>query len=98
MIYFFIFLLCLSIGSFINVIRFRLPEDISIISPRSFCINCKTQIRWFDNIPIISWILLSGKCRICKNPISFEYPLVELSYGLIGTYSFYKVFENRNSF
>ena len=98
MIYFFIFLLCLSIGSFINVIRFRLPEDISIISPRSFCINCKTQIKWFDNIPIISWILLSGKCRICKNPISFEYPLVELSYGLIGTYSFYKVFENRNSF
>ncbi len=98
MIYFYVFLFCLSIGSFINVIRYRLPEGISIISPRSFCFNCKGQVKWFDNIPIFSWIFLKGKCRLCNNPITLQYPFVELLYGLIGTYSFYKIFENKYSF
>ena len=98
MIYLCVFLICLSIGSFINVIRYRFPEDISIISPRSFCFNCKSQVKWFDNIPILSWIFLNGKCRICSNPISLQYPLIEILYGFIGTYSFYKVFDNKYSF
>ena len=83
MIYFFVFLICLSIGSFINVIRFRVPENISIISKRSFCFECKSQIKWFDNIPILSWILLSGKCRSCTKEINFSYPCVELATGII---------------
>lgn len=98
MIYIFIFLFCLTIGSFINVIRYRIPENISIILPRSFCFNCESQIRWYDNIPILSWIFLKGRCRVCNIPISYQYPLVEFLYGFIGTYSFYKVYEDKYSF
>ncbi len=98
MIYFFVFFICLSLGSFINVIRYRLPENISIIYPRSFCFNCNNQIKWFDNVPIFSWFFLKGKCRVCNIPISFQYPLVEFLYSFIGTYSFYKVYEDKYSF
>ena len=98
MIYIFVFLICLAIGSFINVVRYRLPENISIIYPRSFCFECETKIKWFDNVPILSWLLLKGKCRFCQIPISFQYPLVEILYGFIGTYSFYKVYESKYDF
>ena len=78
----FLFIVGICIGSFINVITYRLPNNISIL-PRSYCPNCKSQIKWFDNIPILSWILLSGKCRSCTKEINFSYPFVELLTGII---------------
>ena len=64
-------------GSFANVCIYRLPLDKGVISGRSYCPKCKKQITWKDNIPIISYLLLSGKCRKCKKPISSQYSLVE---------------------
>ena len=78
----YIFSLGCCIGSFINVVIHRLPENQSIISPRSKCYNCEYQIKWFDNIPIFSWILLSGRCRNCRKNIALSYPLIEFSTGL----------------
>jgi len=65
------------VGSFLNVCIFRLPKEESIIWPGSHCPNCKKPIRFYDNIPLISYFLLRGKCRYCKKPISFQYPLIE---------------------
>lgn len=70
-------ILGLAIGSFLNVLIARIPKKESIIKPRSRCPKCETPIREFDNIPVISWILLRGKCRSCKEPISIRYPIVE---------------------
>jgi len=64
-------------GSFANVCIYRLPLDKGVVSGRSYCPKCKKQITWKDNIPIISYLLLSGKCRKCKKPISSKYALVE---------------------
>ena len=77
----YIFILGCCIGSFINVVITRMPKNESIISPRSKCFNCGYKIRWFDNIPIFSWILLSGKCRNCRKRISITYPLIEFFTG-----------------
>ena len=65
-------------GSFANVCIVRLPEDKDVVSGRSNCPKCKKQINWYDNIPIISYFILNGKCRKCKKPISFQYVVVEL--------------------
>ena len=65
------------VGSFLNVCIYRLPKEESIIWPRSHCPTCKKIIRFYDNIPLISYLLLRGRCRHCKGPISFQYPLVE---------------------
>ena len=65
-------------GSFSNVCIYRLPKDQSVIFNRSFCPKCKNVIRWYDNIPLISYLLLKGKCRDCSNKISFQYFVVEL--------------------
>ena len=65
-------------GSFSNVCIYRLPKNEGIIAGRSFCPSCKNKIQWFDNIPIISFIMLRAKCRHCKNSISFQYLIVEL--------------------
>jgi leader peptidase (prepilin peptidase)/N-methyltransferase len=67
----------LAIGSFLNVVIYRVPRDESIISPRSACPSCGTPILERDNIPVLSWLLLKGRCRTCKAPISAKYPLVE---------------------
>lgn len=72
-----------AIGSFLNVCIARLPKDESIVRPRSKCPKCGTQIKSYDNIPIVSWILLGGKCRTCGERISVGYPLVELSVAVI---------------
>jgi len=83
------FLLGLLFGSFLNVCISRLPDHQSIAKPRSHCPNCLATIRWYDNIPLLSWIVLRAKCRNCKLPISARYPAVELGTGiwfaLIGT-------------
>jgi leader peptidase (prepilin peptidase)/N-methyltransferase len=70
-------------GSFLNHCISRWPEDLSVISPRSRCTNCGRPISALENIPLVSWVLLRGKCRGCGNRISFQYPLVELTVGLM---------------
>lgn len=71
------------VGSFLNVVIARLPYDESVVSPRSRCPHCETPIAWYDNVPIVSWLILRAKCRTCKAPISALYPAVEgLTAGL----------------
>jgi leader peptidase (prepilin peptidase)/N-methyltransferase len=71
------------LGSFLNVVIHRLPERKSIVRPGSSCPGCGTPIRWYDNIPVLSWVLLRGKCRNCKAPISPRYLLVEVLTGVL---------------
>jgi leader peptidase (prepilin peptidase)/N-methyltransferase len=73
----------LIIGSFLNVCIYRMPRDLSVVAPRSACPNCEKQIAWYDNIPIVSWILLGRRCRACNAPISWRYPAVELTTGIL---------------
>lgn len=75
-------ILGLLIGSFLNVVVYRVPNGLSIVSPPSACPNCGASIRSFDNIPVISWFVLRGKCRDCAEPISARYPIVEAATGL----------------
>ncbi|NOR73492.1 MAG: prepilin peptidase, partial [Mariprofundaceae bacterium] len=72
----------LLFGSFSNVCVHRIPLQISIVSPRSRCPACEHEIAWYDNIPLVSWLMLSGKCRSCRAPISIRYPALELFMGL----------------
>jgi len=75
-------LLGLVIGSFLNVVIYRVPLGKSIVSPPSACPRCGTHIRARDNVPVLSWLVLRGKCRTCGEPISIRYPLVELGTGV----------------
>lgn len=81
-LHFFVFIFGACIGSFLNVCIYRIPAGVSIVHPGSSCPRCKTMIPWYDNIPIISYLLLVGKCRTCKAPIAFRYPFVELLTGV----------------
>jgi leader peptidase (prepilin peptidase)/N-methyltransferase len=80
---FLVFLVGLCFGSFGNVIILRLPKGQSIVKPRSHCPHCQKNISWYDNIPIISWLLLGGKCRECHKKISPRYLVVELLSGIL---------------
>jgi leader peptidase (prepilin peptidase) / N-methyltransferase len=73
----------LALGSFLNVCSLRWPADESVVAPRSRCPGCQAPIFWYDNFPVLSWILLRGRCRHCGEGISVQYPLVELATGLI---------------
>ncbi|HTM34996.1 MAG TPA: prepilin peptidase [Vicinamibacterales bacterium] len=73
----------LLIGSFLNVVIYRLPRGQSLVTPPSTCPGCGSRIRPIDNIPVLSWILLGGKCHQCGAPISVQYPIVELATGLL---------------
>lgn len=73
----------LAVGSFLNVVIHRVPRKESVVKPRSRCPNCGTELANRDNIPVISWLLLRGKCRTCGTPISGRYPLVELYTGVM---------------
>jgi leader peptidase (prepilin peptidase)/N-methyltransferase len=86
-IYIWIFIFGLVIGSFLNVLIYRIPRKIEIGMSRSFCPSCKKPIKFYDNIPLLSYLILRGRCRYCRRPISFRYPLVELLNG--GAYVFY---------
>jgi len=77
------FLFGIVIGSFLNVCITRIPEELSIVRPGSRCPRCKAPIKPYDNLPILSWIFLRGKCRACGLPISPMYPLIELLTGLL---------------
>jgi leader peptidase (prepilin peptidase)/N-methyltransferase len=71
------------IGSFLNVIVYRLPLGKSLSFPPSHCPKCGHTIRWFDNVPVFGWLWLGGKCRDCKEPISFQYPFIEGFCGAV---------------
>jgi leader peptidase (prepilin peptidase)/N-methyltransferase len=85
-----VFVFGLVIGSFLNVCIFRLPESKSIIHPRSMCPGCNSFIKYYDNIPVLSYILLGGKCRNCRMPISLRYPAVEALSGFTALAVFMK--------
>jgi leader peptidase (prepilin peptidase)/N-methyltransferase len=75
------FLFGAAIGSFLNVCIYRIPRKESLVLPASHCPRCDAPIRFYDNIPLVSWLILMGKCRQCRSPISFQYPLVEFING-----------------
>jgi len=70
-------------GSFLNVCIYRIPRDVSIVFPRSFCVECGKQISWYDNVPLLSYALLHGRCRFCRKPIELRYPIVELMTAVV---------------
>ena len=78
-----LFVVGLAFGSFLNVCISRIPRDLSIVSPPSYCPHCRTSIRWRDNIPVLSWFVLRGRCRECGLSISLRYPAVELLTALL---------------
>ena len=78
-----LFVAGLAFGSFLNVCITRIPQDESVVSPRSHCPACHAAIRWYDNIPLVSWLLLRGRCRHCGWHIPWRYPAVELLTGLL---------------
>src|SRR5690606_19808157 len=73
----------LLLGSFLNVCSLRWPVDESVVSPPSHCPGCDEPIRWYDNVPVASWLVLRGRCRACAEPISPQYPLTELGTALV---------------
>ena len=73
----------LALGSFLNVVAARVPLRRSVVHPRSACMSCEAEITWYDNIPIVSWLLLRGRCRSCGLTIPWKYPLVELVTALL---------------
>ena len=83
-----IFVIGASVGSFLNVCISRWPLDLSVVSPRSRCPRCERPIKSWENIPLVSWLMLRGKCAGCALPISAQYPLVELLVGLLWVASF----------
>ena len=76
-------LLGLCVGSFLNVVIYRVPNGMSIAMPPSHCPKCGYKLKWYDNIPVLSYIILGGKCRSCKEPISPRYTIVELLIMLL---------------
>lgn len=73
----------LTFGSFLNVCIYRLPRDLSVVTPRSFCPECGHQVAWHDNLPLLSYVLLRGRCRSCGKPIGIRYLVVELTTGAL---------------
>ena len=73
----------LVIGSFLNVVIYRLPRGLGFVRGRSFCPKCKHKVNWFDNVPVISFLILKGRCRFCGGKISWRYPLIELLAGAL---------------
>lgn len=71
------------IGSFLNVVIYRLPIGQSLVSPPSRCPKCGYSLKWYDNVPIVGWVMLGGRCRRCRAPVSIQYPLVELITALL---------------
>lgn len=78
------------IGSFLNVVIWRVPREESIVFPGSHCPKCDTAISWYDNIPVLSWLLLGAKCRHCAETISVRYPLIELASGVLFAATVYR--------
>jgi leader peptidase (prepilin peptidase)/N-methyltransferase len=90
---FIVFIIGSCVGSFLNVVIYRTEKEISIINPPSFCPNCKKKLEWYDNIPILSYIILGGRCRNCLAKIDIQYPVVEFLSGVL-TLIFYIKWKN----
>lgn len=86
-----IFILGAMIGSFLNVVIYRVPQGESIVFPSSKCQSCHTPLKWYHNIPLLSWVALRGKCGFCKAPISAQYPVVELLTGMVFVLLYFKL-------
>lgn len=88
----FFFALGACVGSFLNVVVWRLPRGESLVNPPSHCPKCNTPLAWYDNIPVFGWIALRGKCRYCAQPISARYPIIEAAAGLMFALYYYLFF------
>jgi len=87
----FVFIIGIVIGSFLNVVIYRIPKGESIVFPSSKCQSCQTPLKWYHNIPIFSWLFLKGQCCYCKDSISKQYPIIEALTGLIFVLVFWKM-------
>ena len=85
-----VFAPALALGSFVNVVVARLPERRSLVRPRSACPSCERELAWHDNVPLISYLLIRGRCRSCAAPISLRYPLVEAATALLVAACFWR--------
>lgn len=83
LLYLIIFLYGIVIGSFLNVLIYRLPKKENIVTTRSHCMNCGYQLKWYDLVPIFSYLALGGRCRKCKTRISVQYPIIEALNGIL---------------
>lgn len=88
-IYILVFIFGLLIGSFLNVCIYRIPKGETIVTGRSHCMNCNQDLRWYDLLPLVSFLLLGGKCRYCKTKLPAQYPIIELVNGLFYVLVFY---------
>jgi len=86
-----VFIFGAMIGSFLNVVIYRIPKGESIVFPSSKCQSCQNSLKWWHNIPIFSWLLLRGKCYFCKEKISAQYPIVEFLTGIIFVALYFKL-------
>ncbi|MBQ3027817.1 MAG: prepilin peptidase, partial [Lachnospiraceae bacterium] len=82
-IYPLVFLYGILVGSFLNVCIYRIPRHESIVTTPSHCMSCGYGLKWYDLVPVFSWLCLRGKCRKCKAPISVQYPIVEAANGVL---------------
>jgi leader peptidase (prepilin peptidase)/N-methyltransferase len=82
-LFFILFIFGSVIGSFLNVVIYRIPKGENIAYPASKCQSCQSPLKWYHNIPIFSWLFLGGKCAFCKDPIAKQYPMIELLTGLL---------------
>ena len=82
-LYSIIFLYGLVIGSFLNVCIYRIPKNEDLARKRSHCMQCNYQLKWYDLVPLVSWICLGGRCRNCKEKIAIQYPMIELTNGIL---------------
>lgn len=87
---FFVFLFGLCIGSFLNVLIIRLPKEESVLG-RSYCVRCKKKLKWYELIPLFSFLFLLGRCKTCKEKISWQYPLVEFFTGFLFVFTLYNL-------
>lgn len=86
-----VFIFGMMIGSFLNVVIYRIPKGESIVFPASKCQSCQTPLKWYHNIPLFSWLALGGKCAFCKAPIAKQYPIVELLTGILFLALYFKL-------
>ena len=91
LITFTVFIFGAMIGSFLNVVIYRIPKGESIVFPSSKCQSCGTSLKWYHNIPIFSWLFLKGKCAFCKEPIAKQYPIVEFITGILFVALYFKL-------
>src|SRR5690625_3860285 len=85
------FLFGILFGSFFNVVGLRVPQKLSFHNDRSFCPRCKSQLSWYELIPVVSYFIQRGKCRHCQTRISYIYPFIEFSTGLLFLFSYIKI-------